>query len=159
MLFNYEKEGIFKSHYHLLKSLTIEFFYRNKIKSNSIIEDNSRVGKAYNLNTNKKNEIKKEFKNEIILDNKKMNEKKDQIEYINKVNISQNKTNIRFLFKLHFFVEKLKNELNNNSSEISQINKCYLIKKELIDKYIDFYQFDTIIKESYQQTFSELRIK
>ena len=109
MLFNYEKEDIFKSHYHLLKSLTIEFFYRNKIINNSIIEVNSRIGKVYNLNINKKNEIKKEYKNEIISDNKKMNEKKDQIEYINKVNISQNKINIRFLFKLHFFVEEIVN--------------------------------------------------
>ena len=63
------------------------------------------------------------------------------------MNLIQNKNNIKFLFDLHYFLNILKCEINNNNSKNIQLQQCYLIKKELIDIYNNFYEVGYILKK------------
>ena len=63
------------------------------------------------------------------------------------INLIQNKSNIKFLFDLHYFLNVLKYEINNNNSKI-QLKQCYLIKKELIDIYNNFYEVGNVLKNN-----------
>ena len=64
------------------------------------------------------------------------------------INLIKNKNNIKFLFDLHHFLNVLKYEINNNNSKINQFKQCYLIKKELIDIYNNFYEVGNVLKIS-----------
>ena len=75
-------------------------------------------------------------------------------EYKNKLDSNQNNIIINLLFNLHFFWNILKLEIINNNDQNICLNKCYLIKKELIDIYSNFYAFDIIINK-YQKKILE----
>ena len=145
----YNDEKNFITHYHLLKSLKYKSFLNKKIKDEKkeIMELKESVGKIYQINEKQQNEI--------ITDNTETNSIKSDTEYANKLNINQNTNNIKFLFKLYFFIKKLRYELNNNS-ENYDLQECYLIKKELIDKYKEYYNFDDSIKNYEKQIFKKL---
>ena len=135
LLFKYNDEIALNFHYDMLKNKSFNDYIKEYIKKDNIIENNKKVGEIYEINEEPKNEIKDES-------NTSTNN-----EYANNLISKQNKNNIKFLFRLHFFLNKLKFELNNNNFKNKVEEKCYLIKKELIDMYIKFYKFDSIIKK------------
>ena len=146
--YKYQKKSEdFNRHYDLLKSSSIEKFLSCKTKDDKLIEWNQSVGKIYI--------IKEQQQNKIETDNNEVNEIEGDIEYADKINMNQNKINIKFMFKLYLFTKKLKYELNNNFESIEP-HRCFLIKKELIDKYNDCYKFDSSIKDYEEKIFKGL---
>ena len=53
-------------------------------------------------------------------------------------------------------MKKLRSEFNNNNSKKVTLKKCYLIKKELIDKYLEFYKFHYVINDNNGKIFEHL---
>ena len=140
----YEEEKILHIHFNLLQSNSLKdfiTFYTNKDK---IMEKEIQIGNIYTI-------YKKENKEQI--ENKEI---KEQNEYLNNIITKGNINNIIYLFKLHFFIKLMNHELNNDESHNYIEKKCYLIKKELIDKYIDFYGFSFEIKRFEENIFKEL---
>ena len=147
ILLKYNDEKVFNSHKNLLKKTPLNLFLEKHSWKNKIIEVNNIKGEIYIMNSEKINEIN--------IDNKEI--KRENDEYVNKLLKNENKCNIRFLFKIHLFLGKLKYKLKNeiNNEENINFGDCYLFKKELIEKYIQFYEFDKIIKK-YQSEIDQL---
>ena len=119
-----------------MKKISLKNFFKEKKTSSFLIENSKNVGDIYILNSGLKNEIRNENQNNSLQDQKKM------------INLIQNKSNIKFLFDLHYFLNVLKYEINNNNSKILQLKQCYLIKKELIDIYNNFYEVGNVLKNN-----------
>ena len=135
-LLYYEKENAFIAHYNYLKKNSLKKFFKEKTTSSYIIENSLSVGCIYKLNSGLKNEIRNENQDKSLQDQKKM------------INLIRYNNNIKFLFDLHYFLNTLKYEINNNNSKINQLKQCYLIKKELIDIYNDFYGVGYVLKNN-----------
>ena len=125
------------------KEFNVQFLLFKKFLTKDVLGDTNIKDKLIfltNENHDKENEEKEVKVNEI-----KVNKDKSA----NKINEKQNEKNIEFLFNLHLFTiilkYKLKLSSQFNNSEKIKLAKCYLIKKELIDIYKKFYNFDDII--------------
>ena len=150
IILKYKKKNIniMYSHYHLFETFSIKDFMKSRISGKEIKENNDIVGKLY--------EIKGEEPNEEKIQNVESSDLSEQMQYSHKIKSNANIRNIKFLFKLHFFMKKLKSEFNNNNSEKVTLKKCYLIKKELIDKYLEFYKFNYVINHDNGKIFENL---
>ena len=119
----YNNEEIFNSHYELLKKFDLDYYMKNKINQNIIIEGTNLVGEMFILNeeseigiNSQKNEINdknKKIKELLKKGNSKSKSTKDITEDIDKN--EENKNNIKLLFNIHFFLHNLKLELSNKN--------------------------------------------
>ena len=142
IMLNYSRKEMWNSHFDLLKIKSLNIFLKEKIKQSFIIEGQYKVGDLFIFNSDSYNEIKNENNEEF--------DKKEKM-----INPNQNKKIIQFLFDLHYFLNNLKYEINNNNTNNNQFKKCFLIKKELIDIYSNFYGFDCFIK-SYETKINQM---
>ena len=136
ILLKYDSENAFKTHYNSLQYKGLEIFLKDKVTNLQINENSQKVGQIFQLYSEKKKEFFDEIKNQ------------NQLEQIKMMNKLINYKNIKFLFNLHYFLNILKFAINNNNSKSNQPKKCYLIKKEIIDIYSNFYEVDSTLKKN-----------
>ena len=136
ILLKYDSENAFKTHYNSLQYKDLKIFLKDKVTNLQINENSQKVGQIFQLYSEKKKEFFDEIKNQ------------NQLEQIKMMNKLINYKNIKFLFNLHYFLNILKFAINNNNSKSNQPKKCYLIKKEIIDIYSNFYEVDSTLKKN-----------
>ena len=146
-MLEYKEKKYINIHFSYLKQNNLGEFISDKIFQNLIIEKTEFVGKIFLFDQPQEKEETSENK-EKNTDKKKVKQNNFMKEYKNKLDSNQNNIIIKLLFNLHFFCNILKLEIsNNNNDQNICLNKCYLIKKELIDIYSKFYAFDIIINK------------
>jgi len=142
-----------------------------KVNEELIYKNNLTFGFCYKINIPKLNDdSKNNFVNQLLNDSSKAEQKKDEktkkkSEYKDKLDklkkdplkkkekeenfIEYNKKGIEIVLLLYKFYIEIRNYLNqslndNNDNEAHNINKCYLIRKEWLDKFKNHFYFDKI---------------
>ena len=102
ILLKYDIMNAFNLHYNSLQYKGLKTFLKDKITNLQINENNEKVGQIFNLNSEQKKNFFDDIKNQ------------NQLEQVKMMNKLINYKNIKFLFNLHYFLNMLKFEINNN---------------------------------------------